>query len=325
MTPHRLSGASASTALAGSTDPSTLAPMIVGGEDADIKDFPWHVGLIEVLGSGMPRAFCGGSILSERWILTAAHCLVGVNTLDFVRAGVTDKNDATGQDVAVLRQILHPLYGIPVGRTNDIALLELADPLDLTGPNAKAIPIMTAELAAAGLENPGVMAIATGWGATSEGGPVSDILQQVAVPIVSNEDAARFYGSGSITPAMIAAGYPQGEKDACQNDSGGPLVVPDSESPMGVRLAGVTSWGNGCARENYPGIWARVSQVEGWILQTMEPAPASIPTLGAWGLLAVTGLLGLLGASYRARGQRLGHTVAQPAATHADQQKGCAT
>jgi len=89
------------------------------------------------------------------------------------------------------------------------------------------------------------------------------------VPVVANEVASinydPIYGSGSITPRMLAAGYESGGVDTCQGDSGGPLAVPYEASPVGYLLAGVTSWGYGCARENYPGIYARISVFQDWI------------------------------------------------------------
>ena len=128
-------------------------------------------------------------------------------------------------------------------------LLELASPLNLSGPKAKAIPIMTAQAAASGIQNPGVNALISGWGALSSGGTDPDILQKAIVPIVANEEAALSYaanpdyGPGYITAKMIAAGYlGVGNIDACQGDSGGPMVVSDNANAFGYRLAGVTSF-----------------------------------------------------------------------------------
>ncbi|KAA6184480.1 serine protease [Thiohalocapsa marina] len=236
---------------------------IVGGQDASIEDYPWQVALM----SGNFQ-FCGGSILSERWVLTAAHC--ENSSLTHIRAGVTNKTDsATGQDIAVLRQIPHPNYGQLNELDSDMMLLELAAPIDLSGSKAMPVPIMTQELAGAGLQDPGVSAKISGWGALSEGGSSSDILQEATVPVVSNAEAAEEYGAGSITPNMIAAGYPGiGGTDTCQGDSGGPMVVedPDPTNLKGYRLAGVTSFGIGCARPDFVGIYARVSQFENWVL-----------------------------------------------------------
>jgi trypsin len=104
----------------------------------------------------------------------------------------------------------------------------------------------------------GALAMASGWGATAEGGQLSATPQSVKVPIVSRASAQSAYGTSAITTNMIAAGYPEGGKDACQGDSGGPLVI------NGV-LVGLTSWGNGCARPGYPGIYTRVGNYVTWI------------------------------------------------------------
>ena len=250
------------------------SPTIVGGQDAKIEEFPWQVALTD----GTSQ-FCGGSIIDARWILTAAHC--ATPTLTHIRAGVTNKTDSvTGQDIPVLRQILHPAYEVKNPNDSDIMLLELASPLNLSGPKAKAIPIMTAQAAASGIQNPGVNALISGWGALSSGGTDPDVLQKAIVPIVANEEAAVSYaanpdyGPGYITAKMIAAGYlGVGNIDACQGDSGGPMVVSDNANAFGYRLAGVTSFGEGCASPDYMGIYTRVSKFEIWINNKMSSPP----------------------------------------------------
>jgi len=230
---------------------------IVGGTNANIQDYPWHVALLSSTGS----QYCAGTVLSEFWILTAAHC----GTPHRIRAGVTNRTDNTGQDRFIVQKINHPNY---TPFQNDISLIRLQTPLDLSGPNVKAIPIITQAHAADGYTDAGVMAVITGWGALYQGGPSTNILQVAELPIVSNEDAVNLggYNPGQITPDMLCAGYlGVGGVDACQGDSGGPLVVPDPGSPLGYSVAGVTSWGIGCAQPLYPGVWARVSYFESWI------------------------------------------------------------
>ncbi|NCA68724.1 MAG: serine protease [Sphingobacteriia bacterium] len=244
------------------TDPPQDGPLgrIVGGTAANISEVPWQVALM----TSNQFQFCGGSIIAPRWILTAAHC--ATSALSYIRAGVTDKRSSAGQDIAVARQIPHPGFDTQ-SYDNDVMLLELTQDLDLSGANARAIPTMTAAQVAAGLEAPGVNALISGWGATAFNGPGTNTLLKATVPIVSNADAAAVYGAGSITAAMIAAGYPGGGVDTCQGDSGGPLAVPDPASAVGYRLAGATSWGYNCAVPGYPGIYARVSAFESWIAQ----------------------------------------------------------
>merc|ERR1711963_1230214 len=102
----------------------------------------------------------------------------------------------------------------------------------------------------------------SGWGTLSSGGSSTDTLQYVQVPAITNSQCNNAYG-GSITDAMICAGYPGiGEKDACQGDSGGPFVCSDNGKAV---IAGVVSWGNGCALADYPGVYARTTHVLDWI------------------------------------------------------------
>ena len=267
---------------------SGFDPKIVGGQDATIEEFPWQVALLD-----NSVQFCGGSIISERWILTAAHCTFsGEWRVDQIRAGVTNKTDATGQDIAVLREIRHPAYN-PLTDDSDILLLELAAPLDLSGPKAKPIPLMTAQAATQGLQDPGKNAFISGWGALSEGGDSPDILQKATVPIVSNTQAEQNYGPGSITDNMIAAGFlGTGGVDACQGDSGGPMAVQDPGT-LGYRLAGVTSFGIGCARPDYVGIYARVSQFEDWIISKISTGECLLN----WAERNYTGLFAPAGAT----------------------------
>jgi len=107
----------------------------------------------------------------------------------------------------------------------------------------------------------GAMANVAGWGATCEGCAGTATLRFVAVPIVSNAQCNTNYGGG-ITTAMLCAGFPQGGRDACQGDSGGPLTI-------GGTLVGVVSWGHGCARPNFPGVYARVPFFRNWINSAM--------------------------------------------------------
>merc|ERR1711963_1204781 len=106
----------------------------------------------------------------------------------------------------------------------------------------------------------------SGWGTLSSGGSSTDTLQYVQVPAITNDQCNNAYG-GSITDAMICAGYPGiGEKDACQGDSGGPFVCNEGGKAV---IAGVVSWGNGCALADYPGVYARTTYVLDWIKSQM--------------------------------------------------------
>lgn len=239
------------------TTPSFARPKIVGGFDAQNESWPWQVQLTRY---GMFH--CGGSILSSRWVVTAAHCLSGLPTASIqVRAG-SILNGSGGQQTDVQRIIIHALYD-DVPYNNDIALLELDSELTFSTSMLPIEPLLPPEEPALAPE--GVLATVTGWGATYTGSLPSSTLRQVGVPLIKPEScrsSAYAYGD-QITDNMICAGYGFGEKDSCQGDSGGPLVVPDGRG--GYVLAGIVSWGTGCAEPGYPGVYTRVPNYAGWI------------------------------------------------------------
>jgi hypothetical protein len=142
-----------------------------------------------------------------------------------------------------------------------VALLRLATPASLAPTAVGTIGLVGPGDGA--LVVPGTMATVTGWGATAEGGAGSNALLEVAVPLVSNAtcNSPSSY-NGAVTENMLCAGLPAGGKDSCQGDSGGPLIVPNGG---GWLQAGVVSWGYGCARPDWYGVYARVSRFKGWI------------------------------------------------------------
>lgn len=244
-------------------------PRIVGGQDADQGEYPYQA-LVMPGGS-----LCGGALIDEEWVLTAAHCLFSGSTqLDPSQVSIKlgDHNiystDGTEQSFSVSQVIPHPSYN-PNTTDNDIALLKLS-----TAANLIAGQVEIISLNQNGSLADGTLATVTGWGTTSEGGSIASVLQEVDVPLVSNATCNNSYGG--ITDNMICAGYASGGKDSCQGDSGGPLVVPDGNG--GSVHAGVVSFGNGCARANYYGVYARTSRYIDWISQyvtltTNDPAP----------------------------------------------------
>lgn len=249
---------------------------IVGGYNSSITHHPWQV---SILYNG--NHICGGSILSDTWVLTAAHCTDFATPASLqVAAGITNQSQigASGQLVDVAEIARHPDYvSPPFG--NDVALLRLDTPLDLSPSTVSTIQIATSQDEAAGLTDPGVYASVTGWGRLSSGGTSPDTLQEVEVPIIDSFAADQAYTSYSIGGDQLAAAFHGiGGKDACQGDSGGPLTVPDGTG-AGALLAGVVSWGFGCAAASYPGMYARVSAFDDWIRQEMA-CPAEQP--GGW-------------------------------------------
>lgn len=231
---------------------------IVGGSTVSIGSYPWQISL-QSYGSH----FCGGTIIDDEWILTAAHCVEGESASRLsVRAGSSTWS-RSGQTRSVSRIISHPSYNGDPAYGYDIALLKLSSPLSIN-QNAQPIPVTTTADEQAGATATGAVATVSGWGATREGGSGSSTLRAVSVPVISNSVASQLYGY-SIDNTMLAAGIlNQGGKDSCQGDSGGPLVVSGTSGPI---LAGVVSYGYGCARAQYPGIYTRVSSYQGWLTQ----------------------------------------------------------
>lgn len=241
-------------------------PKIVGGVAALDGEFPWQVSLGVAWIADPARAhFCGGTIYNARWIITAGHCVGGLQSEQItVSYGANMLAPAIRRE-NIDRIIRHPSYRWHPGYIeNDIALLRLRDPLVL---DARAQPLQTL---AQGEDQPLVHnrseLVVTGWGATQQGGrPVAD-LRKVSVKFIDRAHCASITSYGPIIDAnMLCAGVDVGGKDSCQGDSGGPLIWrrPDGS----VRLAGVVSFGEGCAQVLKWGVYARVANFRDWIVQ----------------------------------------------------------
>ncbi|XP_024118636.1 transmembrane protease serine 9 [Oryzias melastigma] len=227
---------------------------IVGGQAATAGSWPWQARLLIPVTGG--TALCGGSLINSQWILSAAHCFSSTSTTGVVvNLGETQINNSPNSVSRSVSQIIvHPNYNSQ-SQDNDVSLLKLSSSVTF---NDYISPVC---LAAAGSDFPGgTTAWVTGFGTLSFQGSASSTLQEVSVPIVSNTQCSASYGS--ITNNMICAGLTDGGKDSCQGDSGGPLV---SEQSGRWILAGIVSFGRGCALPNFPGVYARVSEYQTWI------------------------------------------------------------
>jgi secreted trypsin-like serine protease len=214
--------------------------------------------------------FCGASLISDSFALTAAHCV------DELQA-----NPASGYVTTVDNKVfhvksvqVHPKYqviytnGIPTALTYDFALLELVEKVDFKFTLARPIKLATQAFEAQGKQNQGIMATVYGYGVTHENGQeMNPFLMKVSLPIVSKTQATvrEAYPISAATEAVIFAGYKEGGKDACQGDSGGPLTVVDPSTNQKVQI-GVVSWGDGCARPFKYGVYSKISQVFTWVM-----------------------------------------------------------
>ncbi|XP_023648055.1 serine protease 27-like [Paramormyrops kingsleyae] len=241
-----------------------LNTKIVGGEDAPPGSWPWQASLKQN-GSHI----CGGSLINSIWVVTAAHCIGSESPHDwevFVGLQTQEGSNPNGQGSVVSRVIVHPLYDSQT-HDNDIALMQLSATVTFTD---YVQPVCLA--ASNSTIYNGTEIWVTGWGDISSqvSLPSPGILQEVQIPIVGNRICSCLYGTANIniTNNMLCAGLLQGGKDSCQGDSGGPLVTQLGSAWV---LAGVVSFGIGCAEPDFPGVYTRVSNYQNWIISTITP------------------------------------------------------
>ncbi|KAF5922320.1 chymotrypsinogen B-like [Diceros bicornis minor] len=228
---------------------------IVNGEDAVPSSWPWQVSLQTRSGFH----FCGGSLISQRWVVTAAHC--GVRKSHRVVAGASDlgSDEEAVQVLRIAEVFEHPLWDQYTVR-NDIALLKLATPARLSETvSPVCLPRANASFPV------GSRCATTGWGKTRyNANKTPDRLQQAVLPLLSNAECKKYWGT-KIANVMICAGA--SGVASCMGDSGGPLVC---QKDGAWTLVGIVSWGSGRCLPFSPGVYARVTEFIPWVREVME-------------------------------------------------------
>ncbi|KAL7646615.1 UNVERIFIED_CONTAM: hypothetical protein RMT77_001866 [Armadillidium vulgare] len=233
---------------------------IIGGRPADPKDWPWMAALLKVNDSSL---ICGGVLITDRYVLTAAHCFkdfkidqikVRLGEYDF---GTTTENNHS--DFRIERRD-DPHYILET-RDNDLALLRLERSTsfgEFISPVCLPPRFETFETR---------RGIIVGWGTQQVGGSFSNILREVAIPILRRRDCESRFSRNSITPNMFCASL-RG-LDSCQGDSGGPFMIQQDDSRWYV--VGIVSWGIGCGHISLPGVYTKVNNYLDWIQRNIEP------------------------------------------------------
>ncbi|XP_022529986.2 trypsin-3 [Astyanax mexicanus] len=221
---------------------------IVGGYVCTKNGVPYQASL------NVGYHFCGGSLITSQWVVSAAHCYKSSIQVRLGEHNI-DVNEGTEQFISSSKVIRHPSYSSST-LNNDIMLIKLQSAASINSY------VRTVSLPSS-CASAGTYCLVSGWGNTlSSGTSYPSTLRCLDIPILSTSSCQSSY-PGQITSNMFCAGFLEGGKDSCQGDSGGPVVCNN-------QLQGIVSWGYGCAQRNKPGVYTKVCNYNSWITSTIN-------------------------------------------------------
>ncbi|CAK9299684.1 unnamed protein product [Gordionus sp. m RMFG-2023] len=253
---------------------------IIGGDKAESHSWPWQAAIFE--GN---RMICGGSLINEKWVLTAAHCFKGPMSAIIIKLGIDvifgSDNEEEGEELKPILIVKYSAFSFK-SLDGDIALIKLNREVHFS---EKILPICLPTNKDENMNTYSDECYVTGWGTVN---PLienpTNHLMQLCVPFNKPKDCNNLYKNlGRITENMFCAGYVNSGKDACKGDSGGPFVcqpknlsrkwiykISDEQTEFKWLLVGITSWGIGCALSDHPGVYTKMSKFICWLIDTIN-------------------------------------------------------
>ena len=249
-------------------DRSSSYPRVIGGQDSSADAWPWMVALVYswIEDDSTEAQFCGGALVGEQHILTAAHCVDGMWPQDIqVMVGIADLPFGPGERLDISGVVIHPDYN-PDTNEHDLALIKLKEPL-----NSPTVALAIEEV---GNRTP---AILLGWGQMDPDWPILPVRLQEATVLLGSDsvcigELGRYFKPASMLCAGVLSDVPGKQpRDACYGDSGSPLIIPTGAD--GWKVIGVASWGFGCANPRARGVYAEVPAHIDFVTSFPDVAP----------------------------------------------------